>query len=125
MSNNNILKILGVAAVIAVLGVYLYYFDNSPFTFKCPVKFLTGFDCPGCGSQRAIHSLLHGDIAKALSYNYFIIIGIPYACFVAITGVMKSEKTKHWRNILAGPEAGVIFLCLALAWTITRNIAGI
>ncbi|WP_131724959.1 DUF2752 domain-containing protein, partial [Mycobacteroides abscessus] len=27
----------------------------------CPLKALTGLDCPGCGGLRMVYSLMHGD----------------------------------------------------------------
>ncbi|WP_316746488.1 DUF2752 domain-containing protein [Pedobacter gandavensis] len=30
------------------------------FFIPCPIKYLTGLDCPGCGFQRAILALIHG-----------------------------------------------------------------
>jgi hypothetical protein len=35
----------------------------------CSVKSLTGFDCPGCGLQRAFVALLRGDIVLSLQLN--------------------------------------------------------
>jgi len=31
----------------------------------CPLKLLTGFDCPGCGIQRSLALLLKGDLANS------------------------------------------------------------
>jgi hypothetical protein len=35
----------------------------------CPFKFLTGCDCPTCGTQRSILSLLKGDFLKSWEFN--------------------------------------------------------
>ena len=35
----------------------------------CPIRRITGIPCPGCGSTRAIMSLLHGELAAAVSTN--------------------------------------------------------
>ena len=54
-------------AIIAA-GVF-YYFVNpveSNIAPKCPMKFITGYQCPSCGAQRAIHACLHGRIAEAV-----------------------------------------------------------
>ena len=29
---------------------------------RCPIKSLVGIDCPGCGFQRSVLLLLHGDV---------------------------------------------------------------
>ena len=55
------------AALITVAGLAWYYYTHDPSEgagAKCTFKLLTGYDCPGCGSQRALHAMLHGDIAQ-------------------------------------------------------------
>jgi hypothetical protein len=36
---------------------------------SCPLKKLTGFNCPLCGLQRSIIALLQGDIISSLKYQ--------------------------------------------------------
>lgn len=43
----------------------------------CPFLRLTGWDCPGCGSLRAISSLAHGEVSQALSYNLMTVAALP------------------------------------------------
>ncbi len=35
----------------------------------CPLETLTGRECPGCGSTRALSSLARGDLAAAWGFN--------------------------------------------------------
>ena len=35
----------------------------------CPVKSLTGYDCPGCGMQRAVVALFKGNLTESI-YQY-------------------------------------------------------
>ncbi|WP_225974845.1 DUF2752 domain-containing protein [Arachidicoccus ginsenosidivorans] len=51
--------------------------DSSWFP-KCPFRSLTGLQCPGCGSQRAIHDLLNLDILGAFRENALMVVSIPY-----------------------------------------------
>jgi hypothetical protein len=37
--------------------------------FQCSVKALTGFECPGCGMQRAFIALLKGEFMLSLQLN--------------------------------------------------------
>lgn len=70
--------IAGVVALAA--AVILFEFDPSHETFfpKCPLYSLTGFYCPGCGSTRCLHHLVHGHIATAFRYNPLAPILIAY-----------------------------------------------
>lgn len=94
-SGRRILKISAVTATLvitAIAAVALYTAidpESSVFFPKCPFHMLTGLECPGCGSQRAIHSLLNGDIAAAIHYNLLIVLSIPYLLFLAILEIAK------------------------------------
>ncbi len=43
----------------------------------CPLKFLTGWDCPGCGGLRAVNDLTNFDLAGAASSNLLFVLAIP------------------------------------------------
>ncbi|MEN8249294.1 MAG: DUF2752 domain-containing protein [Bacteroidota bacterium] len=44
---------------------------------SCPISAVTGYECFGCGLNRAAIALLSGDFAAALSYNPLIFIYLP------------------------------------------------
>jgi len=43
---------------------------------SCPFHALTGWLCPLCGSLRAVHALLRGSPAAALTFNPLTVIGL-------------------------------------------------
>ena len=51
----------------------------------CPIKFLTGISCPGCGMTRAWLSALKLDFAQALAYHplYWTVPALLVLCLVA------------------------------------------
>ena len=59
----------------ALLALY-YFIDPSMahFPIRCPLHELTGIQCPACGSQRALHAILHGEWNEALRFNAFFTI---------------------------------------------------
>lgn len=61
----NFLKNQG-SAVAAI--VFLYIILES-FGVTCPIKFVTGISCAGCGMSRAWLSLLRFDIKKAFYFH--------------------------------------------------------
>jgi hypothetical protein len=68
---------------IAVFFLIRYYYLNDPEVSQegtvfavCPFHHITGLHCPGCGSQRAIHDLLHLRIFEAIKHNLIILIVI-------------------------------------------------
>jgi len=75
-------KYLKIALLIVLFGGFflVYFFYNpaqSSFFIPCPIHYITGFYCPGCGSQRAIHLLLHGDIIGAFRFNPLMVLTLP------------------------------------------------
>ena len=47
------------------------------YGLTCPIRFLTGVSCAGCGMTRAWLSFLRGDIAGAFSFHPLFWILIP------------------------------------------------
>lgn len=113
--------------MIVVVGGALFYYHYDPqsenFLLKCPFKFFTGYDCPGCGSQRALHHLLHGELKQAFSFNPLLVIAIPY---VVIGILFEWFKLKYSypkiRKTLFGASAIYIISGIILIFTILRNL---
>lgn len=112
------------AAGAAILGILALYFVFDPgksgFAPKCVLHEITGFDCPGCGSQRMIHALLHGDFAAAWGYNAFLL------CMIPVFGVMffaSCTRRKFPRLYAVVNSLPVIILISAsiVIWTLCRN----
>ena len=71
---------VGVGVAVAAGATLLYAFDPAIVGFfpRCPSSLITGLQCAGCGSQRALHALLHGDLAGAWVLNPLLVVAIPY-----------------------------------------------
>ncbi len=67
-------------AIAAIIAVYLILFA---FGITCPIKFLTGVSCPGCGMSRACMHALKFDFASAFSFHP-LWIALPFAAFFLI-----------------------------------------
>jgi hypothetical protein len=110
---------------IVLFMVVFYSFNPLKYSFfpKCPFRLLTNFDCPGCGSQRAIHSLLHGDISKAADYNLLLVFSLPFLFihYLFLLSGLNKGKTKVWALIYKDSTPKVIFIIVLLFW-ILRNI---
>ncbi|WP_310994331.1 DUF2752 domain-containing protein [Aequorivita marina] len=73
-----LIKIGAIIVLMAGLGLVYYAFNPSTnFFLPCPIYYTTSFYCPGCGSQRAIHLLLHGDISGAFRFNPLLVLTLP------------------------------------------------
>jgi hypothetical protein len=56
-----------VSVGVCLLGPF--WLAAAPFVPPCAMRVLTGLPCPGCGTTRAVTSLLHGRVLAALALN--------------------------------------------------------
>ena len=112
--------------LLCLVGVVIFFhFDPSGEKWfpRCVFFTLTGFKCPGCGSQRAIHSLLHLDFCQAFRYNGLLFLLIPYMAMLLISGIFKSKMERLYQA-LTKPAVIYILLVVILLWWLLRNIFG-
>ena len=118
-------QILLALAGLLFMGVYFSIdpMDSGLFP-KCPFRTLTGWLCPGCGSQRALHDLLHLRIGDAFSHHPLLVVSVPYLLlgFVFETKKVSSENMLKWRKWLFGTTAIYIILTAVIAFWILRNL---
>lgn len=55
--------------LMAVFAVVAFYIVLSILGIGCPIKWVTGISCAGCGMTRSYLSLLHLDIKHAFIYH--------------------------------------------------------
>lgn len=115
--------IIGVAICIA-FGIIYYFIDpaNEWLMPKCLFKQLTGWDCPACGNQRALHALLHGEFAKAFGFNPFAVISLPYVLLFAYTTFSQSKHSLLLKPYIQHRITVYIYLAGIIAWWILRNV---
>ena len=73
--------LLGSIFLLGTAGVILLRtFDpaTSGIFPPCPVRYLTGWYCPGCGSLRALHQLMHGNLREAWAMNPLTMMLLPF-----------------------------------------------
>lgn len=103
---------------IAVLVMYFLISPNESSLFpSCPFYSYTGWLCPGCGSQRAFHEILHGNIVQAWRYNPIFLLGLIYLiAFLGLKFIRSSIVGKMFSTkVLA------IFIVILLVFSIFRN----
>lgn len=125
-------KGIAVAAIMGATAILIYIYrivDPAGGTWgrffpKCPVRLLTGLNCPSCGIQRAIHALLSGDVAGAFRINMFIPISLIYLLGMLLTRWWCSPESE-WRRFFWGMRGGLTYIGLYVGWFIVRNILGV
>ena len=118
-----ILKI-GLLAIFVGLAVLFFVLDPAKHNIfpSCLFNSVTGYYCPGCGSQRAIHSLLHFDIAGVVSYNFLFIPAFLLIIYHYLHPVL--NRIFGWKlpNIIYFKSTPWIIFGFVLAFWILRNL---
>ena len=118
---------VGYVALIALgfAGVaILYTFDprNTGTYPICPFLGLTGYHCPGCGTLRALHQLLHGNIIAALGYNPLTVLSLPFIAYSFTDGVMRAFRIKNLRRVFIPHQyIWALFVGIVAFWLL-RNV---
>ena len=111
--------------VVVGLCLILLYFYIDPaisyFVPKCPFKMLTGYDCPSCGGQRALHALLNGRFYDAFMLNPFLFLVAPYLLAILYSTFSISRVAIATKTIVSHYITISIYLLLYVLWWVVRN----
>ena len=72
-----------IEVITSVAAVVVLYVILESFGVTCPIKYITGISCAGCGMSRAWMAFLHLDIAKAFAYHPLFWL-VPIAVIVLL-----------------------------------------
>jgi len=108
---------------LAFAGIYLFIFEpgKSGVFPVCPFRTLTGYACPGCGSTRGLHALVHGDIVTAFKFNPLLILSLPFLAYAFLRFTNAAISGRHLpSNQLKAKYIWTIFGFVLFFW-IFRN----
>jgi len=108
-----------VIAAVVLAGYYMLEPESGVYP-RCLFRQVTGLECPGCGSQRAIHALLHGRVAEAWSYNALLLMEIPLIGLLVAAQPLRHRYPRLHR-VLNSRTVILTVLASIIAWTIFRN----
>lgn len=124
VSINKYVKLYFFLIAFTIASVY-FYFNNPGTTLypPCPFLYFTGYYCPGCGSSRAFHQLLHGNIYGALGFNPLMVISIPFIIYLLLSYFEIKLKGRYIapRVVFSATFYGIMFTIIIGYW-ILRNI---
>ena len=111
------------AAMVLFAAAVLYYIINkiTDFSIPCPIHFITGLYCPGCGISRMFIALFELDFYKAFRQNAMVLVSLPLLFFLIIYSAIKYIKcgnmpNSKWFNVFT-----VILICCYVLFGILRN----
>lgn len=81
MKRNRLLAAMLAAFAAGVVTLRVFDPATSSVFPPCPLRYLTGWYCPGCGSLRAMHQLLHGNVGAAWAMNPLTVVLLPFLIY--------------------------------------------
>src|SRR5687768_7269726 len=110
-------------AAVGAAGTYAAVAVARPWGLHlvppCPLRTITGLDCPLCGATRATRALvLHGDLAAAIDLNALYVLALPLVALAAVAWWW-GRPPPRW---LAHRRAPTVIAAVAVAFAVVRNL---
>jgi hypothetical protein len=108
---------------LAVGGAYVYWFQPGQTGFfpACPFRALTGFNCPGCGTTRALHQLLHGNVVAAFELNPLTILLLPVLVYGLVSFTRSAITGRAMPEVSLPPKLLWFSVFLVFGFWVFRN----
>ncbi|MCM1517359.1 MAG: DUF2752 domain-containing protein [Pseudoflavonifractor sp.] len=115
--------ILILVALVTAVAVYSLVDPSAHLFPRCLFLSATGWQCPGCGSQRAVHALLHGDVAGAWRFNAALVSFLPLIALLLVGELNR----RCWPRLYSAVNSTPVLVACAvvlIGWWVLRNIFG-
>lgn len=108
--------------LLCIGGIYSIFLQYTGIGLICPVNFLTGFKCPGCGVSHMCIALMQLDIAAAFMANPALLLLSPALAVVLLQYFMHYIKTGRWQ--MRPVQNFILWFCIAvlILYGIGRNL---
>ncbi len=115
---------LALTAVITFGAAILYRWNPATAGVypACPFFALTGWYCPGCGSTRALHQLLHGNLGAAFDLNPLLVLALPFLAYEILAYLLDRPG---WRSLSSASTPALWVRALGatvIAFGVLRNL---
>jgi hypothetical protein len=124
MTTEQRLKFAGLLGALAAGSAYLFVLDPAGSILYPPCIFhaMTGLHCPGCGTLRAMHQLLHLNIAAAFSLNPLALLSLPFLGYAFASYAVYGMRGRRLPSVFVPPVLIWTLLAVILSFWILRNI---
>lgn len=108
---------------LALGATYLFIFEPGKTGFfpACPFRALTGFTCPGCGSTRGLHRLLHGDVVAAFELNPLMVLSLPFLLYALLRYTDAAVRGRPLKRIRLNATYIWLLLVVIMSFWVFRN----
>ena len=114
----------GLLAGIFGLAILFFVFDPSEYEIfpRCIFYSFTGYYCPGCGSQRAVHNLLHLNFSGVISNNFLFLPAVALVIYHYSFGLVNRFFRLNLPNIFYLKYTPVAILVIIVVFWVLRNL---
>jgi hypothetical protein len=118
-------RVLAAMFLLGAAGIILLrVFDpaTSGVFPPCPVRYLTGLYCPGCGSLRAMHALLHGELGLAWAMNPLMIVTLPFVTYGLLSAALFELRGRGLPQVMLPARWIRAFCVVVILYGVARNL---
>lgn len=115
-----VIKPVGQVLLIGI--VYLIFIKITGWTIPCPIKWVTGKYCPGCGISRMLLAVLRLDFETAYHANRLLFFLLPIILIYALVKAVQYIKTGKEGQSLPEQIVTLIVCIITIAFWIMRNM---
>ena len=91
-----------IEVITSVTAVVVLYVILESFGVTCPIKYITGISCAGCGMSRAWIALLHFNIHEAFMYHPLFFLPPVVVIFMLLKSKINIKFYKIFMVTMAG-----------------------
>lgn len=91
-----------IEVITSVTAVVVLYVILESFGVTCPIKYITGISCAGCGMSRAWIALLHFNIHEAFMYHPLFFLPPVVVIFMLFKSKINIKFYKIFMFTMAG-----------------------
>ena len=108
---------------VAVLALLRLVDPRLPGNYPtCPFLLFTGCYCPGCGTLRALATLMEGDLRSAMGYNPLTVLSLPVLSTLNLMMVARKSERLTRSQLRVPPLAAWTLLAVIISFWVLRNI---
>ena len=108
---------------VTALGVLYFFAPGAGGIYPpCPTHYLTSFSCPGCGSLRAVHNLLHGNFKEAFFFNPLTVVVLPFAAIWFLIYLSNLFLKTKIPEIKVKPAVILLVFSVIILFMVLRNL---
>ena len=114
--------LLGLAALPCLALVYVRNPAEPGFYPTCVFYWLTGWHCPGCGTLRGLHQLMHGNFIAAFGHNPYGMLALPIIGYALLAAFLLTAYGRKLPAPFIHPALIWTLLVAVLAFWVLRNV---